>query len=134
MSALALLGGAPAATEPQPQWPPYRELVADAVRVGEHVEEGHRAVNRYCMEDRLSLVRAQTLVVCGDRDPFSFPDLRRLAERLPGSRTEVLRGLGVAAVDEDPISFARVVVDFLTAAASREGPDHSPRPEQTESV
>lgn len=99
-------------------YPPNRpdllhRLMVDAVRLGPRVEEGHIAVNSYRMEDRTGLVRAETLVVCGELDGFSMPDVPRLLDALEGSRAAILPGLGVAAVDEGPEIFASVVGDFL---------------------
>lgn len=88
-------------------------LMIDAVRLGARVEEGHIAVNSYRMEDRVGHVRAETLVVCGEADYFSMPDVPRLLAAIEGSREAVLAGLGVAAVDEGPELFAAVVGDFL---------------------
>lgn len=90
-----------------------RRLMVDAVRVGDRVEEGHLAVNSYKMEDRIGLVRARTLVLCGELDSFSMPDVPRLLERIPGSTSAVLPGVGVPAVDQDPVTFARQVSEFL---------------------
>jgi pimeloyl-ACP methyl ester carboxylesterase len=99
-------------------YPPDRpdllhRLMVDAVRVGDRVEEGHLAVDCYRMEDRIGLVRARTLVLCGELDPFSLPDVPRLVERIDGATSAVLPGVGVPAVDHDPAGFARQVHDFL---------------------
>jgi len=92
-----------------------RRLVTDAVKVGDRVEEGHRAVNAYRMEDRISLVGARTLVVCGDLDGYSLPDIPRLLAAIPGAREAVLHNVGVPSVDADPAQFAAVVEEFLSA-------------------
>src|SRR5690606_25635688 len=70
-------------------------LVRDALNVLDRVEEGHLAVNAYEMENRIGLVRAPALVLCGELDYFSRPDMAALAERLPEARTELLPGTGV---------------------------------------
>lgn len=88
-------------------------LMIDAVRMGDRAEEGHLAVNSYRMEDRIGLVQATTLVLCGEFDYFSLPDMAKLIGAIPGARTEVLPALGVAAVDEDPEIFAAAVDRFL---------------------
>jgi pimeloyl-ACP methyl ester carboxylesterase len=92
-------------------------LFVDAVRVGGRVEEGHEAVNAYRMEDRIGLVSAPTLVVCGELDAYSMPDVPRLLAAIPGARQAVLDGVGVPSVDHDPEQFAAVVADFLTETA-----------------
>ena len=88
-------------------------LMIDAVRLGERVEEGHEAVNAYRMEERIVRVTAPALVVCGELDEFSRPDVARLVDRLPAAQSEILPGVGVPAVDEDPRLFAQVVGGFL---------------------
>jgi len=88
-------------------------FVIDALKVGERVEEGHRAVSRYKMEDKVRLVKAPTLVVAGTEDPFSFPRMNRLSESIKGSKTAVIEGGMVPMVDQMPEEFARVVMEFL---------------------
>jgi pimeloyl-ACP methyl ester carboxylesterase len=87
--------------------------VIDALKVGERVEEGHRAVGRYRMEERVRLIQAPTLVLAGTDDPFSFPRMDLLAENIRGSRRAVIQGGMVPMVDQMPEAFARVVIDFL---------------------
>jgi len=88
-------------------------LVRDAVRVHDRVEEGHLAVNAYRMEERIGLVRAAALVVCGELDTFSLPDVPKLMAQLPGASTATLQGVGVPSVEQDPVQFAAVVAEFL---------------------
>jgi pimeloyl-ACP methyl ester carboxylesterase len=94
-------------------------LVADALRVIDRVEEGHVAVNAFRMEDRAPLVRARTLVLCGEDDTFSLPDVPRLCATIPGARSAVLPGTGVASVDHRPDLFGEAVVTFLDGAGPR---------------
>lgn len=93
-------------------------LFADAVRVHDRVEEGHLAVNAYRMEERIDLVRAPALVVCGELDAFSLPDVPKLMARLPQARTATLHGVGVPSVDHDPAQFAAVVTEFLAGVSA----------------
>lgn len=90
-----------------------RRLVVDAVRVGERVEEGHQAVNAYRMEDRIGQVQAPTLVLCGELDEFSLPDVPRHLERLARAESATLAGVGVPSADHDPEGFAEAVGAFL---------------------
>lgn len=90
-----------------------RRLMADAVRVGDRVEEGHLAVNAYRMEDRIGRVQAPTLVVCGELDEFSLPDVPRHLSLLSKAEPATLPGVGVPSADHDPEAFARVVGEFL---------------------
>lgn len=88
-------------------------FVADALRVIDRVEEGHEAVNRYRMEDRISAVRAPTLILCGEFDDYSLPDIPKLEAGLVDARRQIISGTGVAAVDHRPREFADAVLDFL---------------------
>ncbi|MDQ4118637.1 MAG: alpha/beta fold hydrolase [Actinomycetota bacterium] len=99
-------------------YPPDRpdlleRLVRDALAVLDRVEEGHLAVNDYRMEERIGLVRAPTLALCGELDTFSLPDLPRITAAIPGARGAVLPGTGVPAVDHRPEQFATAVGGFL---------------------
>lgn len=94
-----------------------QRLVRDALGVLDRVEEGHLAVNSYRMEDRIPLVHTPTLALCGELDPFSLPDLPRIAAAIPGARQSVLPGTGVPAVDHRPAQFAEAVESFLTELA-----------------
>jgi pimeloyl-ACP methyl ester carboxylesterase len=89
-------------------------LVADALQVLDRVEEGHVAVNRYRMEDRIGSVTVPTLLVCGALDRFSLPDVPKLAAALPQAESVILPGTGVAAVDHRPDLFASAVLEFLS--------------------
>jgi pimeloyl-ACP methyl ester carboxylesterase len=105
-------------------YPPDRpdlleRLVRDALVVLDRVEEGHLAVNRYRMEERIGLVRAPTLALCGELDAFSGPDLPRIAAAIPGARSAVLPGTGVPAVDHRPEQFATAVGEFLATLPAR---------------
>ena len=88
-------------------------VLADALRVIDRVEEGHVAVNRYRMEDRIGLVTCPTVVVCGELDSYSLPDVPRLVEGIPHATEVVLPGTGVPSVDHHPEAFATVVTDFV---------------------
>lgn len=87
--------------------------IADALATIDVVEDGHRAVNAYRMEDRLPLVEADSLLVCGALDEYSRPDLPAL-ERALGVRSTVIEGAGVALPEQRPAEFAAAVTDFVT--------------------
>lgn len=93
-------------------------VVIDALRVIDRVEEGHEAVNRYRMEDRIGEVTCPTLVVCGELDSYSLPDVPKLLEHIPHATELVLAGTGVASVDHHPAEFAAAVNDFLDQLAT----------------
>jgi pimeloyl-ACP methyl ester carboxylesterase len=88
-------------------------FVADALKAGEKLQEGHEACSNYRMEERIGRVRCPTLVTCGTADPFSHPTMAIVARGIPGSRVEPIRGGSVAVVDEMPEAFAGVVLRFL---------------------
>lgn len=88
-------------------------FVADALKVLERIEEGHRAVHRYVMEQRLGLIVAPTLAIAGTEDPFAHPNLPRFAAAIPGCRTAEIDGGMVPMVDQLPEAFAEAVLDFL---------------------
>jgi pimeloyl-ACP methyl ester carboxylesterase len=90
-------------------------LVRDALRVLDRVEEGHLAVNRYRMEERIGLVRAPTLAVCGELDSFSLPDLPKIVAAVRAAGGAILPGTGVPAVDHRPEQFADCVAEFLAS-------------------
>jgi pimeloyl-ACP methyl ester carboxylesterase len=91
-------------------------FVADALKAGEKLREGHEACSNYRMEERVGLVRCPTLVTCGTADPFSYPKMDIVARHIPGSRIEPIQGGSVAVPDEMPEAFAEVVLRFLRAA------------------
>ncbi|GAA4731032.1 hypothetical protein GCM10023350_12950 [Nocardioides endophyticus] len=100
-------------------------LTRDALGVLDRVEEGHQAVNRYRMEDRIGLVGVPTLVVCGAEDDYSLPDVPRLVAGLtgaPATRTAELPGTGVPSVDHRPDLFAAAVLAELGADPTVTGP------------
>jgi pimeloyl-ACP methyl ester carboxylesterase len=90
-----------------------RRFVLDALKVWDRVEEGHRAVNSYRMEDKVPLIKAPTLVLAGTEDPFSYPRMKPLAENIKGSTMVEIKGGMVPMVDQMPETFAKVVLDFL---------------------
>jgi len=105
----------------------FNRLVRDALGVLDRVEEGHRAVNQYLMEDRIGLISARTLVVCGAEDSYSLPDVVHLVNAIRGCESNILPGTGVPSVDHRPDLFAAAVLAFLTDT----GPADRPSPEST---
>lgn len=90
-----------------------QRALVDLLRAGERSEDGHFAIARYHMEDRLPLVGAPALLLFGRRDPFGYTEKSRiLEETLPESRTAFLDG-GVFLPSEEPEAFANLVSDYL---------------------
>ncbi len=90
-------------------------FVIDALRAGEKIEEGHRAVCAYRMETKVGRIRCPTLLVCGTEDPFSYPRMEPLARQIAGSRAVPIPGGTVALVDQLPEAFAAAILPFLRA-------------------
>jgi pimeloyl-ACP methyl ester carboxylesterase len=89
-------------------------LVIDALKAaGRMGEEAHQAVYSYRMEDKVGLIKAQSLVLAGAEDQFGFPYIEALSKNIKGSETAVLEGGMLPTVDQMPEEFARVVIDFL---------------------
>jgi pimeloyl-ACP methyl ester carboxylesterase len=103
-------------------------FVADALRAAEKMEEGHRACSAYRMEDKVGRIRCPTLLVCGTEDPFSFPRLAVLAEKIPGSRALPIPGGTVAVVDHMPAEFTAAILPFLRESTGDEGIAGQARP------
>jgi pimeloyl-ACP methyl ester carboxylesterase len=76
-------------------------------------EEGHLAVGRYRMEDRISAVRAPTLCLGASADPFAFPELQPLASRIRGATTAVIEGGTVGLLEDKASEVAELVLAFL---------------------
>ena len=87
--------------------------VADALKAGPMAAEGHRVVNRYVMEDRLSLVACPTLVIDALADPHAHPSAVRVAEAIRGAVLEPVEGGMVPLPDQMPIEFAGSILRFL---------------------
>ena len=81
--------------------------VADALRAGPMAAEGHRVVNAYRMEDRISCVACPTLVIDAVRDPHAHPAAARVAAAIPGARLP----------DQLPGPFADAILRHLADAS-----------------
>lgn len=87
-------------------------FVRDALKV-EHVEEGHRAVASYRMEERIGRIAQPVLIVRATLDPFALPHATELQHHLPHARIVDVEGGMVPLPDHMPETFARTVLDFL---------------------
>ncbi len=91
-------------------------FVIDAFKTGDRLEEGHEAVSAYRMEHKVGLIKVPTLVLCGANDPFAFPHMKLLADRIKECQTAVIEGGMVPMVDQMPQAFAKAVIDFLESS------------------
>jgi pimeloyl-ACP methyl ester carboxylesterase len=88
-------------------------FVRDALRVLDRIEDGHRAVASYRMEDRVGRVSQPVLVIRAGADPFAAPHAAQWLARLPQARlVEVPEGM-VPLPDQLPEAFAHAVDLFL---------------------
>ncbi|TLS48040.1 alpha/beta fold hydrolase [Streptomyces montanus] len=90
-------------------------FMVDALSVLDRVEEGHVAVRRYAMDQRLPYVTARTLAVCAPGDHYSLPALEKFADAL-GCETRVLSGGHVPLPEQLPGEFAKVVLAWAASA------------------
>jgi 3-oxoadipate enol-lactonase len=66
------------------------------------------------VRDRLGEIRCPTLVVAGDEDTtVPLAAKRLLAERIPGSRLEIIAASGHATPLDQPETFNRAILRFL---------------------
>jgi len=94
-------------------------FMADALRAGPMAVEGHRAVNRYRMEERIGLVTAPTLVLAPTADPHAYPVAPHVASAIAGSMLVDAPGAMVPFPDQMPEAFAGFVRDFALKQARR---------------
>ncbi|WP_261777661.1 MULTISPECIES: alpha/beta fold hydrolase [unclassified Rhodococcus (in: high G+C Gram-positive bacteria)] len=104
-----------------PYYPAHRpdlldRFVRDALAPGVDPAEGHNACARYVMEDRVASVSAPVLVLGGDADPFSFPDLevmRRSLVTASSVEVAVVEGGTIPMMEQLPAAVAGAVTAFL---------------------
>lgn len=93
-------------------------FVRDALKVGRRVEEGHRAVASYRMEERIGRVTQPVLIIRATADPFAAPHAQELLHHLPQARIVDIEGGMVPLPDQMPEAFAQTVLDFLSTLPS----------------
>lgn len=105
----------------QPHYPAGRpdllnRFMHDALVPGLDPAEGHRACDRYLMEDRIGLVTCPALVLTGGADPFATPALPHILDGLSrATRVEqvTLDGAMIPAMEQRFESVARHVRNFI---------------------
>lgn len=101
---------------PSPQGPLLDRFLRDALAYGIDPTEGHRACDRYHIEERIGLVTAPTLLLGASDDPFAMPNLPPLRDHLTtASRVDVhiVDGGTVALFEDKATEIAGPVIDFL---------------------
>jgi pimeloyl-ACP methyl ester carboxylesterase len=88
-------------------------FVLDALKVGRRLEEGHRAVASYRMEDRIGAIAQPVLILRATHDPFAAPHALALCDGLPQARVVDIEGGMVPLPDQMPEAFAQAVLAFL---------------------
>jgi pimeloyl-ACP methyl ester carboxylesterase len=99
-------------------YPPGRpdllhSFVVDALRARGDVEDGHRAVASYRMEQRIAGIHQPTLVVRAAEDPFAASHADHWRTVLPQARVVDIAGGMVPLPDQLPREFAATVLNFL---------------------
>jgi pimeloyl-ACP methyl ester carboxylesterase len=89
-------------------------FVIDALKRGlDRVEDGHTAVNRFHIEDRLPNIKGPVRLLCGSEDWAAKPDQEKLQRYLPQAEFVEVEG-GMIPLDEQmPETFAKLVLEFL---------------------
>ena len=68
----------------------------------------------------LALITVPTLLIAGENDPNASPDvMRKMGERILGSRLHVMEGIGHLMNLEAPDDFDQLLIEFL-----RDNPAH----------
>ncbi|GGB18434.1 hypothetical protein GCM10011492_05360 [Flexivirga endophytica] len=91
-------------------------FIRDALVPGLDPAEGHRACDRYLMDERIGLVRCPVLVLTATGDPFATPALPHILEGLTGAEhvaTATLEGAMIPAMEQCPDQVAAHVRRLL---------------------
>ncbi len=104
---------------PSPRGPLLDRFLRDALTFGIDPAEGHRACDRYRIEDRIGLITSPTLLTGASDDPFAMPNLPPLRKHLTGAasvRVHVVDGGTVALFEDKAAEIAGPVKEFLRDA------------------
>ncbi len=91
-----------------------KRFIIDALLARENRVQGHVAVREYPIEKSYGKVSCSTLLVCGTADPFSYPAMSKVADRIKNCETVTIEGGTVAMPDQMPTQFANSIIPFLT--------------------
>lgn len=107
----------------QPYYPAGRpdlldRFIRDALAPGVDPAEGHRAVRRYLMDERISQVTAPVLLLAPTEDPFAAAALPAVRRALTAARVVEVReleGAAIPAMEQRAEQVARHVREFLAS-------------------
>jgi pimeloyl-ACP methyl ester carboxylesterase len=85
---------------------------------GPRAHEGHQAVFRYKVENRLPLLKCPTLLLSGGEKDIFHERMEVTKALIPDCRTQVIDGGGDLIPLEKPAEFAEVTLDFLQSLKS----------------
>jgi 3-oxoadipate enol-lactonase len=97
-----------------------KEILAQMKKISLEINPANAVINlaqgslKHNTNDRLSEIKAPTLIIVGEEDiliPMKYSIL--LNERIKGSRLSIIKGSGHAPSIEKPEAFNRIVLDFL---------------------
>ncbi len=78
------------------------------------------ATEPHYTEQQLASIRVRTAIVSGDHDnAVRLDHTKYLARTIPGAQLIILPDIGHAAVLQDPVGYARAVLDFVDGPAPR---------------
>ncbi|HWC23911.1 MAG TPA: alpha/beta hydrolase [Flexivirga sp.] len=105
----------------QPYYPADRpdlldRFIRDALAPGVDPAEGHRACDRYVMDERIGLVQCPVLVLTATDDPFAAPALPHIVHGLTGAAqvtTASVDGAMIPAMEQCADQVAKHVRSFL---------------------
>ncbi|MCW4459861.1 alpha/beta fold hydrolase [Microbacterium sp. MPKO10] len=111
----------------QPHYPAGRpdlldRFMHDALVPGLDPAEGHRACDRYVMEERIGLVRCPTLVLTGGADPFAAPAVPHILDGLTGAacvEQVTIDTAMIPAMEQRPETVAHHVREFVNRVRAR---------------
>jgi pimeloyl-ACP methyl ester carboxylesterase len=90
-------------------------FVRDALKISGGVEDGHRAMATYRMEERIGRIAHPVLIIRASADPFAAPHAIELQHHLPQASIVDIEGGMVPLPDQMPEAFAQAVLAFLDA-------------------
>ncbi len=81
------------------------------------------ATEPHYTEQQLASIRVRTAIVTGNHDnAVRLDHTKYLARTIPGAQLIILPDVGHAAMLQDPVSYARAVLDFVDGPAQAKGP------------